>query len=253
MSTENIPSQAVTFDEAQQARVNELIREKQGEAAKTIRAELATTQASMAQLQADLTAAKEALAAAKPEEKVTNKEEVETLRAQLAQARVTTEAEIQRLKDQANERGREALAAKTETVTYRKQNAIKDAAAKVGFVDVGAVGKLTSENIKFDEAKGKFIVVDDGGSERLNAAFEPMTLEEYYSEYGAKNPYMVRSDARSGTGSTESRGTTSDGKFDVAQIFGQKSIAALANNLAKTNMKEYQRLKVIAKQSGLIT
>jgi hypothetical protein len=79
-------------------------------------------------------------------------------------------------------------------------------------------------------------------------------LEEFYTDYAAKKPYLVRGDARSGTGSSETKTSqlSNNGKYEVSQIFGKTSIPALANKLAKENITEYRRMKEIAKSNGLI-
>lgn len=246
----------VTFDAAQQEKVNSLIREKQGEAAREVRAQLAAKEAEATTLAADLAAAKADLAKAKTNTgKAAAKDEIESLTQQMAEMKAANQGSLQDL-ERANRSSeaakKEVLEAKNETLKVRKEVAIQKAASKLNFVDLGIVAKLTEDTVKWDEGKGRFFVIGENGGERLNTALEPMTLEDLYKEFASQNPYLIRADARSGIGSSQNQGSATNGKYTPEQIFGKNGDSRLANKLALSDMKEYHRLKTLAKESGLL-
>lgn len=249
----------ITFTEKQQEFINRLIQDKQGEAARTVRAELTDTKSRLSTLESELITAKADLAKAKtPGDRKAGKEELETLQAQIDEMKNQHQAVLQEketLKQKEVDYQKKLVTAQEETVNIRKGVAIRDAADGVGFVDVGMVTTLTSNQIKWDETKARFVVLGENGQERLNSSFEPMGLKEFYQEFASKNPFMVKADARSGTGSSENgrSALSSNGKYELTQIFGKTSDARLANKLALENKPEYNRLKILAKQAGLIS
>jgi hypothetical protein len=256
-SAQNNGEQKVVFTPEQQARMQEIIDAAVGragaphkQAAQQLEQEKTALQSQLADLQSQLEAAKAS-------GKSGSKDEAETLRAQIAEmknAQSRNADEATRLKQQLDAERQEAVKAKTEALNVRKSVAIQRAASEVNFVNNEVVEKLTDAFVKWDETKGGFVVVNESGQPRMNAAYEPMSLSEYYQEFAAKNPYLVRSDVRPGVGSTQSGrfDVSRDGKLEVKQVFGKESNSRLAMELKKSNPAEYARLKVIAKDSGLI-
>lgn len=251
-------NQRAPYTPEQQAHIDQLIREAQGRAASDTKAELQRTQSEIANLRTDLEAAK---AAAKNATSKTGKDaanaDVAALEAQMAEMRnasQSTKQELERLQSALKAKDTEVLTAKQEATNVRKQVAITNAASKVNFVNTEVVSKLTQDSIKYDESKGRFVVLGENGAERMNASYEPMSLDEFYTEFASKNPYLVRGSVKTGTGSTESGrfDVSANGKYEVKQIFGKGSDSKLAMTLYKEDPKEYQRLKGIAKSSGLI-
>lgn len=251
------PEDKITFDEKQQAFINKLIQDKMGKAGSEARAEAAQLREELNALSQELTSAKEALkqAAKAGEPTKDGKDKVEELQRQMEEVKNAAkirEEEARRYKEEAIATKREVEAARQENLNFRKQTAINNAASKFPFHNLEAVRVLTEPYIKWEEKDKKFVVLNDQGSERLNASFEPMTLEEFYEEFANKNKYLVRGEVRPGVGSSESSGFRHGGKISVEQIFGPKSSSKLANDLAKSDIKEYRRLKEIAKAQGLI-
>lgn len=72
------------------------------------------------------------------------------------------------------------------------------------FVDLDTLRKLTRGNFQHD-GKG-FVVVDDTGAPKLNAAGEPMTPKEFYTEYANAKPWLARGQVTPGQGSRGSVG-----------------------------------------------
>lgn len=249
----------ITFSPEQQKRIDEIIKESMGRAGGAIKRENEELSTKMQTLQSELEAAKAELGKAKtPSEKKESKAEAEALAAQIQEMKAIqsqTAAEMDRLKQLAASKDKDVEAARKEALNIRKQNAIQSAASSHGFVDVDVVTALTSEAIQFDPEKAKFYVVGENGQPRLNAAYEQMSLDEYFQEFATKKPYLVRGDVKGGVGSTEAQRSAlnQQGKYPVDQIFGKGSNAALANKLALTQPKEYARLKAEARDKGLIS
>jgi hypothetical protein len=249
----------VTFSPEQQARIDEIVRESMGRAGRETKQANEELAGKVTTLESELTTAKAELAKAKtPADKKDAKGDVEALQAQLAEMRTagqTTQSELERLRNVAAAKDKEVLEARSLATNVRRDAALQTAASKVNWVDPAIVVQLTRDLVQFDEQRKAFVVLGDNGSAKLNAAYEPMSLEEYLNDFATKNPYLVRGDTRGGAGSTESQrsGLSSNGKFTVDQVFGKKSDSALANKLALTDPKEYARLKVEARAAKLIT
>ena len=251
----NSGDEKITFTPEQQTKIDELIRSAMGRAGSEHKAEATVALQKAAQLEADLAAAKADLAAAKGSGKKDAKETVEALEASIAEMRSANQAtkdEVERLRKITADKDGEIAKAKNDTVNVRKQVAIQNAAGKCGFVDVEEVAALTEKFVSTDDS-GKFIVLNEAGTPRVNSSYNPMTLEEFYTEYAAKKPHLVRGDVKLGTGASQAARTLSgNGKYELTQIFGPKSNSALANKLGTENPQEYKRLKVIAREAGLV-
>jgi len=245
----------VEFTPEQQAKLQEIIDKAVGRNVAKVREEYAAQKTA---LETQLAEAREAAKAAKtPAAKADANDEVELLRAQIEEMKSagrTNMNEAERWKSEAQKTQERLRAAEDAAVQIRKENAIANAAQRVGFVDVDDVVALTSKNISWDAELGTFTVVNEKGQARMNAAYEPMTLDEFYADYAAKKKHLVRTDVLFGTGSSESSraGLSGNGKVSVTDIFGKKSDAVKANRLAKDNPAEYRRLKEVARAQGLI-
>jgi seryl-tRNA synthetase len=248
----------VTFTPEQQAKIDELIREAMGRAGKEHKQTADTLVGEVNTLKQQLrdAEAKVASASTKKEKDAAN-EDVEALRGQLNEFKnlaTQHQQEAERSKKLLVDKDKEIETHKNRALDTQKQFAMRDAASKVNFFDVQNVTKLTGDSISFDSDRSRFVVLNEQGQPRLNSAYEPMSLDEFYQEFAAKNPYMVRGDLKPGVGSTESQrsGLTNNGKYTVEQVFGKGSNSRLANDLAMKDPNEYKRLKAVAKQNGLI-
>jgi hypothetical protein len=246
----------ITFTPEQQEKVNELIRQKQGQAAAELRQELETTKTTLRTLQSELETAKAAAKSGTPTQRADAADDAKALQAQIDEMRRAgegTKSELERLKKYASDKDKEVSEAKNEALNIRKRVAIQNAANKLNFVDLEDVLALTERNIKWDTDKGKWSVLGEGGTERYNSAIEPMSLDEYYAELASKKPWLVRGDVKGGTGSAEAgRSNLGAGKYAVEQVFGKNADAAIANKLAREDIKEYRRLKDVARAAKLI-
>jgi hypothetical protein len=248
----------VTFTPEQQEKVNALIRDAQGRAAQELREKASTLETSVQSLQTQLQEATNALAAATTnKQKKDASEDVEALKAQISEMKNAGEAnrvEAERLKNALQAKEVETQRSRNEVVEVKKEVAIQAAAGKVGFVDLSIVTSITKDKIKYDDSRGRFVVLNDEGHERMNSAYELMTLDEFYQELAAQKPFLVRSDARFGVGSHESSsyGAARGESYKIEELFGPKSDPAKANKLALKDKKEYMRLRGVAKTAGLI-
>lgn len=248
----------VTFSEAQQVKINSLIQDAQGRAAKEVREKATQLEQETATLKQQLAEANAKVAAASSSgERKDAKDDAVRLRQEIEEikrAGQTTADELRQAREQAKAHENEAKTAREEAVTVRKTVAIQSAAAKANFVNTDVVNKLTADNIKWDTQKGKFVVYGDNGQPRLNSSFEEMSLDEFYTEFASKNPYLVRGDVKLGIGSTGNQRTdvSNNGKFELKNVFGKDSSGKAAMELMKSSPAEYARLKQLAISSGLI-
>ena len=217
-------AEKVVFDEIQQKKVDELIRESMGRAASSVKAELHAAQTRLTTLEAELQAAKDAAAAAS--------------------------GDVVKAKDA------EILKAKAETIAVRKQNAITEAGAKYNFYDPGnQLAKLTGDQIKFDGERNRFVVVGDDGTPRVGLdGSTPLTVDEFFREFATKNPHLVKGEVRPGVGSSESQTwkPAPTEREKICRLFGKNSDAVACNRLALSDPAEFKRQRYLAKSYGLI-
>lgn len=244
----------VTFDEAQQQKVNALIADAQGRAAADVRAQLAASEAAKAQAETDLAAAKAALAAAPKPASAADQTEITRLISQIDEikaANAAAQAENVRVLAQARAEKERADLASQKASNIQKTSAIQAVASKLGFIKPDMVSALTAQSVSL-EADGKIVIKKEDGTPRLNASLEPMSLEEYYTEYATQNPFMVRGEVRPGTGAFESQSTSRPGEYKLENLFGKSSNSKLANDLAMSNKKLYHELRAKAVAQGLV-
>lgn len=247
--------QKVTFSEEQQAKVQEIIDEAVGRTATKLRQEHETQLSQLrSELQQAQEQAKNATTAAGKEKAKDNAEALQSQIEEMRRASEGTKQEAERFRTLAQQKEQEVAQARQETLNIRREVAMARSAATQNFVNVDVVMKLTAESIKWDEGKNSFTVVGENGQPRLNSAFEPMTLDEFYQEFAAKNPYLVRGDVKTGAGSSDGKrfDVTTNGKYELTQIFGSKSDGNLALKLKKENPQEYARLKKMAQEQRII-
>lgn len=252
-----IEDKKVEFSAEQQAKVNDLLKDAMGRAGKeardkavTLEADVTSAKAQLAQAQADLAAARTA------GDKKEAKGEVAQLQAAIDEMKRAQQGHLDEkntLTKRLQDKDAEVTQARQEALNVRKTVAISKAASQINFVNNEVVAKLTESNIQWDADKNRFVVLADNGTQRVNSSYEPMTLEEYYTEFASQNPYLVRGDVKGGTGSSGSRNdVTRNGKYEVTQIFGSKSNSKLATQLMKENPNEYHRLKAIAIENDVL-
>lgn len=232
-----------------QAQVDEIIRDRQGKAAKEVRAE-------NARLKAELDAFRATQTTTTSVEDHTdgnlNDEAKKTAEFKKISEQRARDAEL--AKQQAKEAEKKAEAAEKRAIETEKRYSLTNAASKQDFVDVSDVIDLTSKYVVWNADEAKFVVVNDDGSPRYNLAYQPMTPDEFYADYATKKPHLVKSGARGGAGSTTAtRSSFANGsKYELDKLFGPKSDAGLVNRLSRENPAEYKRLRTQAVEAGLL-
>jgi hypothetical protein len=251
--------EVVHFDEKQQAKMDEYIRKASARAGAEARTEAEKVRREKADLERKLeeqTALTEKAKKAAP--RSGDDTDVEALKAQMEEVKKAGLATSQQLESAQRllaSKDKDIKAAETKTLEVMKTTTLKEAAQAKNFVNSDLAIMATKDSVKWDETSNQFIVVDPAtGTQRMNREYNPMTLDEYYTEFAQKNPYLVRGDVPGGTGQSVSQRWTgsANGKFTVDQIFGRKSNSKLANDLYRADLPEYHRLKAIAKTQGLI-
>jgi Sec-independent protein translocase protein TatA len=206
----------VHFDERQQKRVDELIRNAMGRAGREHRDEAARL-----------------------------RQELEALRSQQGQQHTpqdvlltelsTTRAELSALKQQQSEA---SIMGEIRKVTG-------------AFVDGELAASILRQGVR--QIDGKLVPTDQDGNPRLTADFEPMTLEDAANDLARTKPFLARSDVRSGSGSTEASHSMLSSVTDdkLSELFGKHSDPRKANALAMRDPGKYRALRSRAKERGI--
>ncbi len=230
------------FSDEQQTRVNDLIREAQGRAAKELRAE-------NTRLAEEVRLLKEKA----PETKVGETVPPPDFKAEVERIKREFQNEAKLLKQEAKKEADEAAVLREKDKRRDKADAIRGAmdATGVEFVSREAATTLSEKNVVWDEDRKRFVIHDVNGNLKFNTSLEPLDLNEFYRTFANDNPWLVKAQVRGGAGSKESS-TAGSGKYNLEDIFGPKSKPALAQKLASENILEYRRMKVLAKEQGLV-
>jgi len=248
----------VEFNEKQQEKVNEIVEKRLAQERRQAASKFEELKTRFDTTMAELEEAKKVASKAKPGSK--GKEDadsdVDALKAQLDELRglVTAKGkEAEQYKKTVLDKEEEVKKFQLSERQLRKEVAINAAAGKINFFDLEAVRVLTDKFVQWSDEHGKFIVIrPEDKQPRLNASLEPMTLEEFYSEYASKNPFLVRGDVKPGAGSSQSPLKPGGVRFELHEIFGPKSSAAKAVELKKSSPEAYKRMKQQAIEEGLI-
>jgi hypothetical protein len=243
----------IVFDERQQIRVNALLK-KEKEAA--MRTALAQFESEKAQLLQQLEEAKRSTSAPKTRSNGGD-EDADALKGKLEELKSlleTQKGEVKRWEQEAKQKSNEALTAREEARNVAKRNAMVSAAGKAKFINPDDAVMLTDRFVKWDAESNSFIVIGDHGQARMNSAMEPMTLEEFYLDYAAKNKYMVKGDMNPGFGSTPGNGNVNDGlgQLKLEDLFGKNAKPALTQQLKKQDPAQYAALRKRAVAIGLV-
>jgi hypothetical protein len=187
----------VTFDEKQQAFINDMFDKRFGKIKADHQKELDAERAAKDAAQAKLDAATK-----------TPTDTDTTAEADKKQIKALLEAEKAKTKNAemlAEQRKREADEARSDSLKVKKEVAIQRSASKQNFHELETVTKLTWDNVEYDD-ESKSFVVKENGIIKQNSSLQNMSLDEYFAGFAAQRPYLVNGDAVGGAGSSESRG-----------------------------------------------
>jgi hypothetical protein len=138
---------------------------------------------------------------------------------------------------------RERDEARNEAASIRKQVAIQNAASKQQFFDLSDVMSLTANKVVYNDDYKQFVVLGEDGKPRENAKLEPMSLDEFYADFAAKRPYLVKTDAVSGAGSSEN-GTGKNSFGVVKSKADLKTTAQKVEYIDKFGEDAYAKLQL---------
>lgn len=233
----------IEFTTEQQEKVNQLIKEAQGRAAKELQEKLTSTAQEVEQLKLKLN-----------EASLKNKETVDNeIDGKLKEAQTVIEqfkAQVEQFRKLATDKEQELEKVSTKQKQTEKLYALERAAGSGRFNDLDMVLKDVEDKVVFSDTYQRYVVLSPEGHPRMNAALEPMSLNEFFDEYGQKKPYLVNPNYKGGIGS--SKASTSASGYKIEEIFGKDSSAKKANDLYSKDPAEYKRLKTIAQAQGLI-
>jgi hypothetical protein len=168
------------------------------------------------------------------------KKRAENLETQLRE----TQAQAESSAAERDELKRKHADAEQRIITLRKKAFITDACIDHNFVDAPTVNSLVEQQLNWSDEKESFEVLDSD-----------MTPAEFFTDFAKKKPYLVRSDVRTGSGSSDSTRTglpTGQQRYKAEDVFGRNSSSKLANDLARRDPQEYKRLKSEARNKKLI-
>lgn len=212
----------VSFDAAQQAKVQELIDATYAKAAaKTeakVKGELEKLQAELEKLKGGENGGE------KPGDK--------TKDADKGGEKTYTKEQLDRLLADADERHSAKLKVEAEKVTVAEERALKllekdrtaaivSAAAKAQAIDPEEVAALTLRHVAHDD-EGNITVLNEKGGARLGPKGDPLTVEEFIRDWIEKRPHHKRG---SGTGGAGSGTDGKPGQADLAKLTPVERIA----------------------------
>jgi len=202
----------VDFTEAQQAKIESIIREVSGRVASNLRDE-------NKRLQRELEAAKSATTPVTPD---------------VARDLDLTRAELQALR--------------AEQAQSKLDSQLRSAAGDL-FLDTDLAIRVMRDSIKVG-SDGKVTVIDADGNPALGSDFTPLSLAGLAQRVADQKKFLARGQVRPGAGSTPGGGTVRVSQDQqLRELFNDpKSQHELANR----NMGEYRRLRAEAVRRGIV-
>lgn len=170
--TENTQDEPVSFTEAQQAKVQELIDKAHAKA-------MAKADKATAALRAELDALKS-------QKQAETTFDADAARKLLADTEAQYKAQIAQMLD------------------GQKAGLLMAAASKANAVNPEVVAKLVADAVVYED--GAF-TIHENGKARLNSRMQPMTVDEYVAAYLEANPYLKRPANTGGAGSSTKPGS----------------------------------------------
>lgn len=223
----------VTFSDAQQQKLQEIIDSRMGKVKGQHEKELKDRDDKLAALEAELAELKAGKSGNGEEDDKTRKEEIK----QLIKAEKDKAAKADQLRQQAEGKTKST---EQELLNLRKETAMQRAMSKFNFVDQEAVMALTAKNVAWSDDAKAFVILGADGQPRQNSALDNLTLDEYMAETAAKRPYLVNGDMVPGAGSTE--GTKSNITGVVKSKADLKDRKARMEYIDKFGLEAYEKL-----------
>ena len=210
----------VKFDERQQRRVSELIKERQGHFAREARANEAAALARVKELELQL-------AAKGHENPLPVTEDVQRLSLRLAEK----DAELNSMR-----------ATQQEAAILEELRAAAHE-AKISFVDPVAF-RLLRETTKVEQGKIQMTDTDE--------TMSPISLQEHVRRFAATRPFLVRGQVSPGLGSTQATYERPSKESQLAEFF-KPGNAAASNTYVRTHgLAAYKQLVAQAAEFGIM-
>lgn len=244
------PNAPVAFEPAQQQKINSLLAAERQKAEKKAADALSAAKADYDKQIADLNDKLKKLPKSGDPDIQSLQGKIEEMTNLLENAK----RETTRFQEEAHKKANEAQQVRNQMESVQKRIALTDAAVKLNFWNTEDIVSLTEHNIEFDQNLGRYIVKGEHGQPRLNTAMDPMTLDEFYKEFAAKRPHMVKSNQIPGFGSTPNGAGVLDGygQIKVEDIFGAKANYELSAKVFKENRNLYDKLEKQAIARNLV-
>ena len=207
----------VTFDLAQQQKIDSLIKDAQSRAAKGLRGELNQALTRIRELEARAGV-------------LTDDDGAKMLATELATARA------------------ENAVLKSEQEKEKLSDALRTAAGNA-FVDTNLAVQIMRSQVRLID--GKVVVLDQDGNPRMNAHFEPMTPQELAVDLANTKPFLARGEVRGGTGSFERNSAPTTSQTELERFYGAKPDVAGLNRLAIRDPRRFRELKRLATEKGM--
>ena len=234
----------VTFSESQQKAIDRIIQDRLARAARASKAELDAANAKAAEI-AEKLAAKQGTQSA-------NEADPEAQVAEFRRVSEANRAEADAARKAAEAKSLEAKEAHKKLENYQIQSAIERQAELANFIDPSIVVHLVKDKARLND-DGTVAIIGENNEQRYNNQYKPMSLAEFINEFAESRSYLVRSDVKTGAGSTATA-KFNGGKpqYELAQVFGQKSDSKLALKLSRENMPLYKQMRAEAVAQGLL-
>jgi hypothetical protein len=212
MSDDN-KDKKVTFDADQQTAINALLRQEREDSERRLKAQydpqIAESKTKLDQLTASVADLTQKLTDATKQQapdakKTPEYTELETKFSQLTAKYGQLESAFQGMETRATGAENQLQSEKGARLqTTQKQNFLEAVSkVKVNFFDPTDVYGSIAKELKTDD-NGRTVVLDPAtGEQRKNASFQPMSLEEYVSDFASKKKWLVQAaENAGGTGS----------------------------------------------------
>jgi hypothetical protein len=229
----------ITFTPEQQAKIDEIIRERMGAAGREAREAAEAARKELRELKARLEQGPI------PTETPVSDSGTPPVADVFAPAPTPAELELAKVKE-------ELASVRRQRNEDAVHTALESAARECRVIDPSLASQLLQQSIIVDDS-GNLQVIDPATkTPRLNADFTPMSISQLAAEFAAARPYLVYGDVKPGAGSSEEQRVFRQPPVPINRIFGRGSSAKAALQLKQENPEEYARLKRSAKEQGLI-
>ena len=175
------------------------------------------------------------------------REEAATLREQIEAMTANPDKRVADLEAELRNRDSKIAALSIASEAIQAARTVERAALRAGLLNPDDVGTLLAKHVKIVD--GKANVVTAQGVTRYNRYMQPMTVDEMINEFTSTKPYYLPGQ---GDGSSERTQSARTWQVPLDKVFGRRSEAKTAAKLMREHPQEYARMKIAAREEGLI-